>query len=213
MRTRLRGATLVAMAVAAIVMLAGCGGRSAAQKAYLVAKSSSLGRCTIGGGGGDFGAPFDPTRAESWNGSKVSRESWARVLAWRVTSKAKDPPGDYTVDVNARFEFSRGDRSVLLPTVGAHEPGAKSIAKAIDAGLDVFVRVHASRNGPYASSALVFDNAGRFAWVGNCASRSSNAAASAFERAGVDPKVVAPAIRRWIADGDTDALLRAFTRK
>jgi len=215
MAKRLRGATFVAVAIAAGVMSGGCGGRSAAQKAYLVESSGSLGRCAIGGGGGggDKGAPFDMLRAASWNRLNAERATWARVLAWRVTSEAKNPPEDYTVQVKARFEFLRGDRSLLRPTVGAHEPGAKSIAKAIDGGLDVFVGVQAFRTGPYASGALAFDDAGRFAWVGNCASGSSNAAASAFERAGVDPMRVGPAIRRWIADGNTGALLRELNGK
>ena len=93
-------------------MLAGCGGRSDAQKAFLVGQSSSLGRCTLGEGGGDFGAVFDPLQADSWNRLNSEEQAWARVMRWQITSKPKSPPGDVTVMVTARFEILRGSRAV-----------------------------------------------------------------------------------------------------
>lgn len=211
MRKRFGGATFGAVAVA-IVILGGCGGRSAAQKAYLVSESGSLGRCTMGEAG-DFGAPFDAARARSWDGRNDGVATWARVLAWRIASPPKDPPGDFTVRVNARFDLERGDRGVLRRSVGAHEPGAKSIAKALDLGLDVFVEIRSRPGEPYVEQAIGLDETGKLAWLEECGHRASDAMADSLERANVDPARVGPAVRKWIADGDTYALLRAFARK
>jgi hypothetical protein len=203
------------MAVAAVVMLGGCShSRSAAQNAYLVDRSRSLGRCTMGEEGGDSGPGFDPMRADNWNGLNTAGRGWARVVAWKISSKPKDPPGDMTVDVTVRFEALRGDRGVMRPTVGAHERDAKSIARALDSGLEVFVGIHRIRSvGPYVSPALALDHSGRLAWLGECASRSSDSTADALERARIDPKVLGRAIRQWMSNGDTRALLHGLTQK
>ena len=99
-------ARVVPVVVTSLVMLAGCGGRSDAQKAFLVGQSSSLGRCTLGEGRGDFGAAFDQLQADSWNRLNSEEQAWARVMRWQITSKPKSPPGDVTVMVTARFEIS-----------------------------------------------------------------------------------------------------------
>jgi hypothetical protein len=213
MGKRFRGATFVVVAVAGVVLLGGCArGRSAAQKAYLVRQSSSLGRCSLGEGG-DFGGPFRPMRAASWNGMNRDVRAWARVAEWRISSAPKDPPGDFTVQVKARFNVLRGDRNVVGRSVGAHQQDAKSIAIALDAGLDVFVGIRVFAGKPYATPALAFDKTGKLAWLGECAHRVSDSAAAGLKRADVNPARVGPAVRRWISDGDTNALIRAFTRQ
>ena len=165
----------------------------------------------MGEEGGDFGSGFDPMRADNWNRLNAADRGWARVLAWEISSKPKDPPGDMTVGVKARFEALRGDRGVMRPTVGAHERDAKSIARALDSGLEVFVGILRTTSvGPYVSTALALDHPGRLAWLGECASRSSDATADALERAGVDPKVLGRAIRQWMSNGDTEGLLRGL---
>lgn len=213
MGKRFRGATFAAVAVAGIVTLGGCSSRSAAQRAYLIAQSSSLGRCSLGEEG-DFGGPFRPLRATSWDDLGAAGGAWARLRAWQIASRPKDPPGDYTVTVEARFEFLRGNQGVLRPTVGAHERDAQRIAKAIDLGLDVYVGVEPIRRvGAYVSPALALDETGKVAWLGECAHRNSDSMAAALERAHVNPTRVGPAMRAWWERGDTDALLRALARK
>jgi hypothetical protein len=213
MGQRLRGATFVIVAVAGVVMLGGCArGRSAAQKAYLVRQSGSLGRCSLGEGG-DFGGPFRPMSVASWNGMNRDVRAWARVAEWRVSSAPKDPPGDFTVQVKARFDVLRGDRNVVGRSVGAHQQDAKSIAAALGAGLDVFVGIRLSAGKPYAAPALALDRAGKVAWLGECAHRVSDSAAVGLKRADVDPARFGPAVRRWISDGDADALVRSLTRQ
>src|ERR1051325_3330967 len=122
----------IALALLLAAVLTACtgGGRSAAQKAYLVSQSSSLGRCTQGSGG-DFGAAFDPLRADSWDRMNADAQAWARVLRWQISSKPKAPPQDFTVMVRARFDILRGSREAVRPTVGAHQQDAKSVAKAL----------------------------------------------------------------------------------
>jgi hypothetical protein len=214
MRKRLRGATFVAVTVASIVTLAGCGHpRTEAQKTYLTDHYRSLGRCTVNPKDGDRGAPFDPMKPASWRSPIHDKETWVRVVSWKITSKPKNPPQDRSVEVSTRLEVVRGDPVADRPPVRSFQQDAKSIAKALDDGLDVFLAIHPSSSGPYATSAIGFDTKGRVAWIGECASRSSDSAASRFEQAGVDPKVVSPAIRRWISNGDVDALVEAFARK
>ena len=203
-------ARVVLVLVTSIVTLGGCGGRSAAQKAYLVGQSSSLGRCSQGEGG-DFGAAFDPLRAASWDQRNADEQAWARVLAWQISSKPKDPPGDLTVLVKARFDILRGSSATLRPTVGAYQQDAKSIAKALKKGFDVYVGALLIKGAPYVGSALALDQTGRLAWLGECAARNSDSTAASLQRANVDPKRVGPALRRWYSNGDTPALLRALT--
>jgi hypothetical protein len=137
--------------------------------------------------------------------------AWARVVAWHISSKPKDPPADRTVEVKARFRFLRGNRSSLRPTVGAFQQDAKSIARALEAQLDVFVGVFPRATAdPYVQPVLAFDKSGRLAWLGECAAHVSDSMALGLLRADVDPRRVAPAVRRWIADGDTDALVRTL---
>jgi hypothetical protein len=203
-------AGVVLVIVTSIVALGGCSSRSAAQKVYLVSQSSSLGRCTQGEGGGDGNAPFDPLRAESWDRRNADEQAWARVLGWQISSKPKVPPADLTVTVKARFEMLRGSRAALRPTVGAYQQDAKSIAKALKAGFDVYVGALRTKGAPYVGSALAVDKIGKLAWLGECAARDSNSTAASLERANVNPKRVGPAVRRWFADGNTRALLRAL---
>jgi len=211
MRARRRRSAIAGTLVIALVVLTACShGGSAASATYLVDQASRLGRCTLGEGG-DFGAPFDATRAESWDRLNGDVQAWARVLAWRIASKPKDPPGDFTVMVQARFDILRGSREAVRPTVGAHQRDAESIANALKAGLDVYVGVRGVAGGPYVAPALALDKTGRLAWLGECAGRNSVATAASLERAKADPKQVAPAVRRWLSDGDTHALLRALT--
>jgi len=203
--------SVVLVVVTSIVMLVGCGGRSAAQKAYLISESSSLGRCTQGEGGGDFGAAFDPSRADSWDRMNADEQAWARVLGWQISSKPKDPPGDFTVMVNARFDLLRGSRGALGPTVGAYQQDAKSVAKALQAGFDVYVGVLRIKGAPYVGPALALDKTGKLAWLGECAARNSDSTAASLQRANVDPRRVGPAVRRWFSNGDTRALLPALS--
>jgi hypothetical protein len=212
MAKRLRGATFVPVAVAGIVLLGACSnGRSEAQKVYLLQQSSSLGRCTVSSGNG---VPFDPMRAASWNRRQPMNGAWARVSAWHISSKPKDPPGDRTVEVKARLRFLRGNRTVVRPTVGAFQQDAKSIASALDDRLDVFVAVDLlAKAGPYVVAALALDKAGKLAWLGECAAYGSDSMALALLRADVDPARVGPAVRRWISDGDAEALVRSLTRQ
>ena len=207
-RSRVSVAVVV---VTSIVMFGGCGGRSAAQRAYLISESSGLGRCTLGEGGGDFGAGFDPLRADSWVRMNADAQAWARVVRWQISSKPKDPPRDFTVMVKARFDLLRGSRAVLRPTVGAHQQDATSITKALQAGFDVYVGVRRITAAPYVMTALAVDKTGKVAWLGGCAARNSDSTAANLKRANVDPKRVGPALRRWFSDGDTRALLRALT--
>jgi hypothetical protein len=201
------------MAALAVVMLSGCSGRSAAQKAYLVDQSGSLGKCTVNPGGGGGPRPFDPMRTATWNRMNDRVGAWARVTSWRITSKPKDPPQDRSVDVAARFDVVRGNRSAVRPAVQAFQQDAKSISRALGDGLDVFVAVQPLRSGPYVTRALAFDTRGRIAWLGECASGASNSMATRFEQAGVHPKRVGPAVRRWLSDGDAAALLRELNGK
>lgn len=209
MGSRSRGSVALVV-VTSIVMLVGCGGRSAAQRAYLVRESGSLGRCTLGEGG-DFGAAFDPVRADSWNRMNTDERAWARILGWQISSQPKDPPGDFTVMVKARFDFLRGTRAALGPTVAAHQQDARSVSKALQAGFDVYVGVRRVGSGPYVVPALAVDKTGKLAWLGECAARNSDSTAASLKRANVDPKRVGPAVRRWFSDGDTGALLQALT--
>ena len=207
-----RGRACFALVViAGIVTLGGCSARSAAQKAYLIGQSSSLGRCTQSEGGGDRGQPFDPLRAESWDRRNLDEQAWARVLRWQIASKPKDPPGDLTVTVKARFDILRGSGGPLRASVGAHQQDAESIAKALQAGFDVYVGARLIKGAPYVGTALAVDKTGKLAWLGECAAQDSDSAAASLQRANVDPKRVAPAVRRWFSDGDTRALLRALT--
>ena len=212
MGKRLRGATFGAVAVAGIAMVAGCTSpRSEAQNVYLLRQSSSLGRCTVSGGNG---VGFDPMSVASWNRRNAANGAWARVSAWQISSKPKDPPQDRTVEVKARFQLLRGNRGAVRPTVGAFQQDAKSIAKALDARLDVFVAVDVlAKAGPYVVAALALDKTGKLAWLGECATQVSDAMALGLLRADADPRRVGPAVRRWISDGDTDTLLHTLTRQ
>jgi hypothetical protein len=203
-------AWVVLVAVASAVTFGGCSARSAAQKAYLIGQSSSLGRCTQGEGG-DFGAAFDPLQADSWNRMNADEQAWARVLSWHISSKPKHPPGDLTVMVKARFDILRGNRAALRPTVGAYQQDAKSVTKALTAGLDVYVGALLIKGAPYVAPALAVDRTGKLAWLGECAARNSDSTAASLQRANVDPKRVSPAVRRWFSDGDTRALVQTLT--
>jgi hypothetical protein len=209
MGKRLRGATFVAVAISSVALVGGCStARSEAQKVYLIPQSSSLGRCTVSSGNG---VPFDPMSAASWNRMNAANGAWARVSSWHISSKPKDPPQDRTVDVKARLQFLRGNRTVVRPTVGAFQQDAKSIAKALDARLDVFVAADLlAKAGPYVVAALALDQTGRLSWLGECAHQASDSAAGSLLRADVDQRRVGPAVRRWISNGDTDALVRTL---
>ena len=113
--------------------------------------------------------------------------------------------------VNARFDILRGSHAALRPTVGAYQQDAKSIAKALKAGFDVYVGALRIKGAPYVGSALAVDKTGKLAWLGECAARNSDSTAASLKRANVDPKRVGPAVRRWFSNGDTRALLRALT--
>jgi hypothetical protein len=202
---------LVAVAIGSVALVGGCSSaRSEAQTIFLIPQASSLGRCTVSSGNG---GPFDPMSAGSWNGlnRRNVKGAWARVVAWQISSKPKDPPQDRTVEVKARLQFLRGNRTVLRPTVGAFQQDAKSIARALEAELFVFVGVFPRPAAdPYVSPAIALDKSGRFAWLGECASHVSDSMALSLLRADVDSRRIGPAVRRWISDGDSDALVRTL---
>lgn len=198
-----------AVAIALVALLTACSdGRDAASKTYLADDASRLGRCTLSDASEREG--FDPTRAASWNRLNDDVRAWARVLTWQIASEPKDPPRDRTVMVQARFDILRGNREAVRPTVGAHQQSAERVVDALEAGLDVYVGVYEIVGEPYVGPAIAFDKTGRLAWVGECAGRFSDATAAGLQRAEVDPKRVAPAVRRWLSKGDTQALLRAL---
>ena len=148
--------------------------------------------------------------AASWNRTRANG-AWARVSTWQISSKPKDPPQDRTVDVKARLQFLRGNRNAVRPPVGAFQQDAKSIASALDDRLDVFVAVNVYANvGPYVVASLALDKAGKLAWLGECAAQVSDSMALGMLTADVDSTRVGPAVRRWISDGDTNALIRTL---
>jgi hypothetical protein len=203
---RLRRRDFPALVVAVALVFAGCSGRTAAQRKYLVAASGSLGKCTMGSGG-DYAGPFDPFAPEAWEPLQPRVRTWARVAHWRTTSRPKDPPGDLTVSVNADLEWLRGDRTLLAATVGAHRQLANAVEQAVREHLFVSVGLERLAGRSYVERGIAMDTTGRIAWLGECAHHASDEMARALARAGTEPRVVGPAVLGWISTGRAAALV------